>query len=944
MKRIVSVFLSMVLLLGCFSTLVLPATGAERSVDPPAAFREKGDPTEGSCGPNVRWVYEANTATLRISGSGAMTDYGIEIWYDSVDPDVEEAVRSARFTEKEDRVKGYATDELAPWYLYNYHFYIETVIIEEGVTSIGSGAFFDCFCLSRVEIPESVTSIGTYAFDGCHDLEAVTLPAGLQVIGSWAFMGCSGLEEISIPKTVESIGCGPFANCGGLTAIGISEENPYYCADASGVLFNKEMTGLIQCPTGFRGAYAVPEGVTEIGHQAFYRCELESITFPEGLKVIGCEAFAWTDIGGDTVIPVTVEEIQSQAFYQASVGSLAIWNPDCEIGWDALYCSGVVFGYPGSDAEEATYVGYVGVFVGHLPMDGFCYICGEPMILKGQCGDDAYWELKEEDRGWTLYITGTGTIWEDTEYSAYNSLIRYVEISEGMTEIGGFQYFTELRAIQIPHTLTELGRYSFARCKKLEEIVLPTTITMIPDGCFDGCGGLRKVNIPDGVVSIGEGAFSGCYVLEEVCLPKGVVSIGEWAFTDCDAVTKLELGAQVQEIGSRAFRDCDKLEGIIVSEEYPYYSSDEAGILYTAEGTTLLAWPGGRGGDVVIPSQVKVIGESAFANCRRLDTAHVPATVEQVEEGAFANTSIRKLVYEPTYWLVPEDCFSGCELLEELWLGDEITTIMDWAFYDCRSLKEYTIGENVTYVGDYSFMFADAMERVTVLNPNCYLGTFAVGSTTKTVIYGYAGSTAEEYAKKYDLSFVALPEENRPEPEFTIADFVDCNAQWYQEGVDFMLRRGYMNGVGKNTFAPDNTLTRAMVVTVLFRVAGSPPYIYPGEFEDVPQGQWYTNPVAWAEYYGYVTGTDYYHFAPEMAITREQIATILWRYAGEPKAEGDLSVFTDAGDISDYAVEAMSWAVSVGILNGTGNGMLKPTANATRAQFACMVQRYLTEA
>ncbi len=939
MKRIVSVFLSMVLLLGCFSTVFMPVTAAERSVDPPVGLRETGDPTEGSCGPNVRWAYEANTATLRISGSGAMTDYGIEIWYDSVEPDVEEAVRSARFTGKEDRVKGYATDELAPWYRYDYYVYIETVIIEEGVTSIGSGAFFDCFCLRRVEIPESVTSIGNYAFDGCHDLEAMTLPTGLKVIGNEAFMGCSGLEEIYIPETVETIGFGPFASCSGLTTIEISEANPYYCVDEAGVLFNKEMTELIQCPTGFRGVYAVPAGVTEIRADSFYGCVLEGITFPEGLNIIGSEAFAWTEIGGEIVIPVTVEEIQFRAFYQASVSTMAIWNPDCVIDHEGLYCSGVIFGYPGSEAEFST---YVGTFVGHLPLDGFCYICGEPMILAGQCGDDAYWELRKEERGWTLYITGTGTIWEEPEYSAYNSLIRYVEISEGMTEIGGFQYFTELRAIQIPHTLTELGRYSFARCKKLEEIVLPTTITMIPDGCFDGCEGLRKVNIPDGVVSIGESAFSGCYVLEEICLPKGVVSIGEWAFADCDAVTKLELGAQVQEIGTRAFMDCDKLEGIIVSEENPYYSSDETGILYTAEGTTLLAWPGGRGGDVVIPSRVKVIGEYAFGYCKGLTSAHVPSTVEQVGEGAFVGSSIRKLIYEPNDWLVPEDCFYGCELLEELRLGDEITTIMDWAFYDCRSLKEYTIGENITYVGKNSFMFADAMERVTVLNPNCYLGSFAVGSTTKTVIYGYAGSTAEEYAKKHDLSFVALPEENRPEPEFTIADFADCNAQWYQEGVDFMLRRGYMNGVGKERFAPDNTLTRAMVVTVLFRVAGSPPYIYPGEFEDVPQGQWYTNPVAWAEYYGYVTGIDYYHFAPEKAITREQIATILWRYAGEPEAEGDLSVFTDAVEISDYAEKAMSWAVSVGILNGTGKGELKPTANATRAQFACMVHRYLT--
>ena len=171
-------------------------------------------------------------------------------------------------------------------------------------------------------------------------------------------------------------------------------------------------------------------------------------------------------------------------------------------------------------------------------------------------------------------------------------------------------------------------------------------------------------------------------------------------------------------------------------------------------------------------------------------------------------------------------------------------------------------------------------------------------------------------------------------------DFSDCKDEWYHEAVDYAVANGLMNGVGEGKFDPSGSMTRAMIVTVLYRAAGSPEVAEPSTFTDVPEGQWYSDAIAWAQDNGIVNGISETEFAPMANVTREQIAAILWRYVGSPEAEADLSSFKDVGSISGYAVDAITWAVSEGILNGD-NGNLKPVANATRAEFACIIMRFL---
>lgn len=174
------------------------------------------------------------------------------------------------------------------------------------------------------------------------------------------------------------------------------------------------------------------------------------------------------------------------------------------------------------------------------------------------------------------------------------------------------------------------------------------------------------------------------------------------------------------------------------------------------------------------------------------------------------------------------------------------------------------------------------------------------------------------------------------------AAFTDVEENvWYHDGIDFMVRNGYMNGVSADTFDVEGSLTRAQLVTILYRIAGEPETSAAIPFADVADGQWYTKAIVWAAENGIVKGVNETTFAPNDPITREQIAVILYRYAHEENTEdGKLTSFPDAKDISGYALEAMNWAVARGLINGS-DGKLLPQDTATRAQIAVILARYL---
>lgn len=180
-----------------------------------------------------------------------------------------------------------------------------------------------------------------------------------------------------------------------------------------------------------------------------------------------------------------------------------------------------------------------------------------------------------------------------------------------------------------------------------------------------------------------------------------------------------------------------------------------------------------------------------------------------------------------------------------------------------------------------------------------------------------------------------------PMTECTAKVFTDCTKDWYHDAIDFMVGEGYMEGLNSSYFNPDGTMTRAMMVTVLYRIAGEPEVTAPSTFKDVEDGRWYSDAIAWAQQNEIILGVTVETFEPNTAVTREQIATILYRFAESPKVEADFSDFVDADEISKYAVSAMAWAVEEGIFQGNEKKELNAKDDATRAEFAVMMSRYL---
>ena len=178
--------------------------------------------------------------------------------------------------------------------------------------------------------------------------------------------------------------------------------------------------------------------------------------------------------------------------------------------------------------------------------------------------------------------------------------------------------------------------------------------------------------------------------------------------------------------------------------------------------------------------------------------------------------------------------------------------------------------------------------------------------------------------------------------------FTDVSAgDWFYEAVQFVYENGLMDGVAGNLFAPNATLNRAMAVTILYRLEGSPDLDgenlgYP--FADVDGNAWYGDAVYWARCNGIVDGVENNHFDPTGSLTREQMATVLYRYAqykgADVSASGDISGFVDSANVSDWAVDAVKWAVGTGLVNGVEGNALAPQGTSTRAQTAAILARF----
>lgn len=613
----------------------------------------------------VRW--ELKDKVLTISGSGKMQDY-------------------AKYG--------------APWSEYKGH--IESIVIEEGVTSIGRYSFswFDavrkidfpasvteigdyafCYCsvLAEIKLPGSVTMIGDYAFYGCV-LREIELPDGITEIGSYAFCG-NGLSEIDIPASVSSIGYRAFSD-GELKKITVDEENEAYCS-VDGVLFTKDMKTLIRFAGDKKTEYTVPDGVTRIEDYAFEGAGLIKLSFPESVTSIGDYAFYGCGIK-ELRLPEKLTDIGDKMF-------------KCLDDLEVLVIPGSV-----SSIHVVTF-DPIHWGVSHL-------LCEIQVDGKNQhyCSVDGVLFTKD-----------------------MKTLVLYPP--EKMPPENG--------RYTIPDGVTAIGDYAFCGCD-LKEICIPESVTSIGDYAFCTCLDLTELKLPDGLTTIGDYAFYDC-CLTELDLPDCLTTIGDFAF-DAWGLTGMVIPGSVRYIGTGAFASVS----VTVEKENKYYCSKD-GALLTRDGKTLLSCPGGQ-----VPDGVTTIGEYALYGCG--PEIEIPKSVTRIDENDFygvdwisvaeGNKAFKSVdgvlfsadgkrlvrfpqVKELGFYKVPDGvkiigagAFADCHYLWSIELPDGLVEIEEEAFYlnadNCYSIY---IPRSVAYIGEDAFKASGNEWDDPYL---CYAGTY----------------------------------------------------------------------------------------------------------------------------------------------------------------------------------------------------------------------------
>ncbi len=222
---------------------------------------------------------------------------------------------------------------------------------------------------------------------------------------------------------------------------------------------------------------------------------------------------------------------------------------------------------------------------------------------------------------------------------------------------------------------------------------------------------------------------------------------------------------------------------------------------------------------------------------------------------------------------------------------------------------------------------------------------YQVGAVAVTDRFGDAVAVTEQADGTYTFTMpngqvtVTVTFEQAPLPFHDVTE-----GDWFYDAVRYAYENGLMDGVGDSLFAPNSQTTRAQLVTILYRLEGEPEVSGTSGFSDVAAGIWYTDAVAWAAANGIVNGTTDTTFAPGEDITREQLVTVLYRYAEakgyDVSARVDLSAYPDANQIQSYAAESVAWAVAEGLIQGFEDNTLRPAGNATRAQIATILMRF----
>ena len=831
------------------------------------------------------------------------------------------------------------------------------------LTKIPDGIFTDCTLLDSITIPDTVTEIGANAFLRCTAFILETLPSGIQRIGAAAFENCGRIEELELPKTLESIGEAAFngtaidkasfagtpeiwAKIGGIEC-GIAQDKIDFLehtCDFSGWKYD-EHKHWQQCTCGKtqnEGAHTSTGDVCSVCGAALSEA-LGSGSIDGGLSWSLSRSGALT-ISGSGKMPDF-----------SSVANAAPWDEQKDKIQSAVIESGVqnisAGAFSGCTVLEKVGISDTVAQIASNAFDG--------------CTALAEFEVAAENKA---FSSDGGML-----FSADKKLLRCpvgkaadCAVPSGTVAIAGgaFKDCAKLESLVIPDSVISIGESAFENCAALKRITLPKSITKLETASFSGCASLAEIALHDGIKALGEKVFSGCAALKSVRIPAEVTVIPTEAFSGCSSLESITIPKSVSHINERAFDGCTALKKV------DYLGSDtdwsqvtkETGnnALDNAEKSFTRTDHEHKYTDTVIPPTCTERGCTVHlcACGDKREDSYTPPLGHNYKGGICVRCGIldpnRDTQHEhdfiptvtkptcltegfTTYTCSCGECYTkdyvsavghktqlqnakaaGC--LTGGYTGDEVCTVCGKVFKQ----------------GSVIFALGHDPQSVRVKAPTCtesgYTGDLIcmrcgdmtqIGKTVAATGHKFFGGVCSVCGAK---SAEAAPE------------FADVKpGAFYFDAVQWAVKNGITNGTGKNTFSPNDVCSRYQIVMFLWRAAGQPEAKAAVSFADVKPGDIFYEAVQWAVERGITKGTSSTSFSPYAPCTRGQIVTFLHRSAGSPTISGACN-FSDVSSGS-FCHDAVIWASSEGITNGTSAGRFSPNEGCTRAQVVTFLYR-----
>lgn len=719
---------------------------------------------------------------------------------------------------------------------------LETVIISEGISRLNSQVFRGCKDLRRVEFPSSITYIYDNVFFGCENLESIevapgstylksidgvlfvdggrtllsypngrkgthyTVPEGTTTIGPSALAECT-LTDLTLPASLESFYKYSMFQCMYLQNFHVAPDSPYLTAQ-DGILYTRDMSTCLACPSGREGAITVADGVTALSDYAFQNCGyMTSLTMPDTVTSIGALCFEQcldlnridlssnlTEIGYGAftycyslpmlILPASLEVIGSSAFHQTGLSeyfflgdapellginlpfssSAAFYRLPQSSGWDEGMWSSLSFlNWDGAQLPELSGTAY------------YSYDTQDP------------WRLDRDTQ--TLYFNGD-TLKAPAQYQ-YDSWKLYL----------GW-----VRNIITENNVTSLGSACLSQYDRLDNLYISSTVDIITDTAFNSCPpigtitaapGSSRFYSQDGMLLTEDhyllyaGAMEG---LTSYTVPSHVRGIGYFAFLN----TKLEsLTLPAALDSSFSGLRLPTLKHISIPDSRRYTITDD--VLYTQQNSQVVFCPNGKTGTLTLPDTVRSIAIYAFQysslseviipdSCSfitknafygaALERVHIPGSVAYIGVSAFsACPALREVVIEDGLTTMEYQVFRDCTALERVSLPDSLTSMGRAVFYDCTALQDVDLGDGLTMLPAYTFENCSSLTSITLPLPMIEIedGAFQNCDNLRSIYAPGTSPAATSYAFR-DCSTLPTVYHTPGHPgwQFPLGDWVGC--------------------------------------------------------------------------------------------------------------------------------------------------------------------------